>query len=208
MRRIGFLSLLAMLLFFSANLLAQEKQVQGRITGAEDGEPIPGASVVEQGTTNGTISDMDGNYTLTVPVGATLVFQFVGMQEESVTVGEAGRYDVVMSVMAEELDEVMVIGYGTRKKRDIIGSVSSVNSEELSRMQTTTFTDALQGKATGVQITASSGVPGAGTNVLIRGNSSLKLNTSPLWIVDGVPIYSGSGLEETKGSTSQSITTE
>lgn len=203
MRSIVFLTVLIAVILFPVELLAQEKRVQGRITEAGTGEPVPGASIIQQGTNNGTISNPDGNFTLRAPVGATLVVNFVGMQEVRFTVGEQDRYDIELTMVVEELDEVVIIGYGTRKKRDIIGSVSSVSSEELSRMQTTNFTDALQGKATGVQITASSGVPGAGTSVLIRGNSSINLNTSPLWIVDGIPIYSGGGLERTIGSTSQ-----
>lgn len=189
--------------WFSFSLLAQQKTISGNITSSEDGQPVIGATVMQEGTTQGTISDIQGNFTLSVPVGATIVVSYVGMQDYSFVVGERNEYNIVLEAETEELDEVVVIGYGTRKKRDIIGSVATVNSEELNRTPSTSFTEALQGKAAGVQISTSSGVPGAQTNVLIRGNSSLNLNTSPLWIIDGMPIYSGGGLERTIGSTSQ-----
>ena len=199
------LTITAFLLFswITFPLLAQEKTVEGKVTGAEDGQAVIGATVMQEGTTRGTITDVQGEFQMEAPVGATIVVSFVGMEQHSFKVGEQDYYEIVLSAETEELDEVVVIGYGTRKKRDIIGSVSSVTSDELGRTPTASFTEALQGKAAGVQVSTSSGVPGAPTTVRIRGNSSISINTSPLWIIDGMPVYSGGGLERTIGSTGQ-----
>jgi len=197
---------LTTVLFFICSFYAvygQQVTITGKVTGEDDNQPVIGATIVEAGTTQGTISDINGEFSLTTTVGATITVSFVGLQDYSFTVDERTFYEIAMASQTEELDEVVVIGYGTRKKRDIIGSVASVSAEELNRTPSTSFTEALQGKAAGVQITTSSGVPGARTNVLIRGNSSININTSPLWIIDGMPIYSGGGLERTIGSTGQ-----
>jgi len=192
-----------LLLCLGTFVFAQEKIISGNVRSAGDGEPLPGATITLQGSTEGTIADVNGDFTLTVPEGSTLVVSFVGMEDHRFTVDDRMQYNIVLNAQVEELDELVVIGYGTRKKKDMVGSVSSVTSEELTRMPSTSFTEAMQGKAAGVQITTSSGVPGARTNVLIRGSSSINLSTAPLWIVDGMPIYSGGGLEKTIGSTSQ-----
>lgn len=180
-----------------------QMDVSGRVINAEDDQPIPGVTVIQKGTNNGTITDTGGKFSLKVPQGSTLVFSFVGMRAEEITVQNEEPLQVVLIPALEELDEVVVIGYGTKKKRDIIGAVSSVTSEELSNTNEINLTNALQGKAAGIQITSSSGVPGANSSILIRGQNSLNLDTEPLIVVDGMPIYSGSGLEETKGSTKQ-----
>lgn len=182
---------------------AQPKNVTGVVTSAEDGLPVIGATVLEKGTSKGTITDLEGRYSIMVQEGATLIFRFVGLEDQEVLIGNAGEYNVTLRLEAESLDEVVVIGYGTRKKRDMVGSVATVTAEELSSVPASSLTQALQGKAAGVQISSSSGVPGSQTNVLIRGVNSISLNTSPLYIIDGMPIYSGGGLERTIGSTSQ-----
>ncbi len=197
------ISFLLSLVFAVTGLYAQTRTVTGNVTQAEDGAPIPGATVTIRGTSTGTITNLEGDFTLQVQTGDVIEVKFVGLETRTFTVDDRTEYNIILSTANEELDEVIVIGYGTRKKRDIIGSVSSVTADELARVPSTSFTEALQGKAAGVQITTTSGVPGAQTNVLIRGNSSLNLNTSPLWIIDGMPIYSGGGLERTVGSTSQ-----
>ncbi len=203
MNRLLFLCGLFFLLPVSSDVFAQQKSVSGIVLNGEDLQPIPGATVQIKGTTTGTITDLEGEFRLGAAPGSELVISFVGMQDARVTVDERDYYNIKLWSKVEELDEVVVIGYGTRKKRDIIGSVASVSSEELNRVPSTSFTEALQGKATGVQITNSSGVPGAKINVLVRGNSSISLSTDPLWIIDGMPVYAGGGLERTIGSTSQ-----
>lgn len=195
------LTVLLLLIFIHSQ--AQQRTITGTIINTEDNLPIPGATVTIEGTSQGTITDVNGNFSLEVPDGVSLIVRFVGMEDEVFRVDERSTYRIILSPRLEELEELVVIGYGTRKKRDMVGSVASVTSEELNRSAATTFTEALQGKAAGVQISTSSGVPGAPTNVLVRGNSSINLSTDPLWIVDGMPIYAGGGLEQTIGSTRQ-----
>lgn len=188
--------------FFVLSAYAQ-RTVSGLVTGS-DGEPLIGVNIRVEGTGIGTVTDFDGAYTLEVPEDVSeLLFSYVGYQNQVAPINGRSRIDVVMRLDAEALDEVVVIGYGTKKKRDVIGSVATVSSDELVKVPSPSFVAGLQGRATGVQITASSGVPGAPSTVKIRGINSLSIGTDPLWIVDGMPIYAGSGLESTRGATKQ-----
>ena len=184
-------------------LSAQQVAIRGTVIHFEGNVPIEGATILEKGTFNGTISDADGQFMLTVQQGAVLQISYVGMFTEEVPVVGTDPITVVMIPTMEELDEVVVIGYGTRKRRDIIGSVASVSGEDLKALPSSSITSALQGRAAGVQVTNTSGVPGSQVNIRIRGESSLSINNAPLWIIDGMPVYSGGGLERTIGSTSQ-----
>ena len=184
---------------------AQTRQLTGTVTGAADGQSIPGVTVLVKGTQNGTVTDIDGKFSLQIsPNSETLVFSFVGLKTTEVAIGTSTVINVSLETENVALEEMVVVAYGTQKKRDVIGSVASVKSEELTRMATPSFDQALQGLATGVQVSNSSGVPGAPVEIKIRGISSISSGTDPLWIVDGMPIYSGNGLERTQGSTSQS----
>ncbi|HKJ79783.1 MAG TPA: SusC/RagA family TonB-linked outer membrane protein, partial [Prolixibacteraceae bacterium] len=184
--------------------LAQTTRISGMVTD-NGGEPIPGVTVLVKGTQVGTVTNSDGNYSVNVPnENNTLVFSFVGMKTEEREIGNQTTINVEMQTESVNLDEMVVVAYGTQKKRDIIGSVSSVKSDELNRIPSASFDQALQGMATGVQVSSSSGVPGAPVDIKIRGLSSISSGTDPLWIVDGMPIYSGGGLERTQGSTGQS----
>lgn len=195
-----------LLLFFAIafDVSAQSRRVGGTVIGV-DKLPIPGATVMVKGTQTGTITDIDGKYAIQLPVGSeTLVFSFVGLKTKEVSVGQLSTIDVMLEMETVGLDEMVVVAYGTQKKRDVIGSVASVKSEQLTRSNNSSFVQSLQGLATGVQVSSSSGVPGAPVDIKIRGISSISSGTDPLWIVDGMPIYSGGGLEKTQGSTSQS----
>ncbi len=194
---------LALITFFSHYLLAQQLTVEGTVLHFEGNVPIVGASIIEKGTSRGTTTNSEGRFTLTVQEGAVLQISYVGMFTEEVPVVDDEPITVVMIPTVEELDEIVVIGYGTRKRRDIIGSVSSVSGEDLHALPSASITSALQGRAAGVQVTNTSGVPGSQVNIRIRGESSISINNAPLWIIDGMPVYSGSGLERTIGSTSQ-----
>jgi TonB-dependent starch-binding outer membrane protein SusC len=183
---------------------AQHGKVSGTVTGTE-GDPIPGVTVLVKNTSTGAVTDIDGKYTISIPEGGnTLVFSFIGMKTEEIEIENRSVINLTMIAQSVDLDELVVIAYGTQKKRDIIGSVASVKSEELARIPSATFDQALQGMAAGVQVSSSSGVPGAPVTIKIRGISSISSGTDPLWIVDGMPIYSGGGLERTQGSTGQS----
>ena len=168
-------------------VLAQQKiTIKGTVTD-DAGAPLPGVAVVEKGTTNGTITDFDGNYTLGgIPANGTLVFSFVGMRTEEIAVEGQNNINLRMEEESIGLEEVVAIGYGTQKKADLTGAVSAVKGENLAKASTPNLSAALTGKVTGVIATQASGQPGYdGTTFRIRGNSTTK-NNSPLIIVDGV----------------------
>ncbi len=178
--------LFALLMIFSASTLYAQKTVKGTVTDKE-GAPVPGVTVVVKGTTVGTITDVDGKYFLKVPADAkTLVFSMVGMKPVVVPITK-DVIDVVMEPETEQIDEVIVVGYGTQKKSDKTGAVLAVNKDELNQGVLTDPIQALQGKAAGVMITKKGGDPNAGFSVKIRGQAGLYSGTSPLYVVDGVP---------------------
>jgi TonB-linked SusC/RagA family outer membrane protein len=201
MKKIG--NLLFCLFLFSSFLSGQNATITGVVIGSDDKQPIPGVTVVQKGTNNGTITDIEGKYSISLPVGSKLVFSYVGFETQEFQITKDAVIDVIMSPKIEQLDELVVIGYGTKKKRDVLGSVSSISSDEIVSLPASSISNALQGKAAGVVVTNTSGVPGAQVNIRVRGENSISLSTSPLWIIDGMPVYSGSGLERTIGSTSQ-----
>lgn len=162
--------------------------VTGYVTSAEDGLPLPGVTVVLQGTTTGTTTDQDGHYTIEVPdEDAILEFSFVGMRTQEIRVGDQTNIDVEMVSDIVGLDEVVVTGYGVQRRRDLTGSVSSVRVDEIEGMNVESIQKAIQGRAAGVQVTASSGVPGGDVSIIVRGIGSFSANR-PIWIVDGVEI--------------------
>ncbi len=170
----------------------QGKTVTGTVVDV-NGEPIPGASIVVKGTTTGTISDMDGKFTLAgVPQDAVLQFSFVGMRAQEVVVGSRGTIDIRMEEETIGLEEVVAVGYGTLQKRDLTGSVSSVSSDEIASLAVPSVSDALQGKAAGVQV-ISTGTPGSDATIRIRGIGTIN-NNDPLLVIDGIPTLSGLNL--------------
>lgn len=173
--------------------------VSGRVTSLSDNTPLPGVNVLVKGTGTGTVTDVEGQYSLNVPnENDTLVFSSIGYITKEVPVNGQSTIDVALSEDVEQLQEVVVVGYGTKVKRDITGSVATVKSEELQQVPTASFDQALQGQATGLNVTASSGVPGAPSRVMIRGTSSISSGTEPLWVIDGM-ILSGQGGGELSG---------
>lgn len=169
---------------------AQTVTVKGTVTD-KTGETVIGASVVEKGNTgNGTITDIDGNFSLSVPTNATLVFSYVGMTTQEIAVKGQQTINVVLSDDAQALEEVVVIGYGSVKKKDLTGSVATVNSETLAAVPVASATEALQGKMAGVQITTTEGSPDAEMKIRVRGGGSITGDNTPLFIVDGFPVES------------------
>jgi TonB-dependent starch-binding outer membrane protein SusC len=163
----------------------QSRSVSGTITD-ETGAALPGVNIIEKGTTNGTVSDANGNYILSVSSSsAILVFSFVGTETKEVTVGEQTEISVSLGSSAETLAELVVIGYGTQKRSDITGAISSLKSENFNQGVVTNPGQLLQGKVAGVNVTSASGEPGAAQNVIIRGIGSLRSGTQPLYVVDG-----------------------
>ncbi|WP_461630343.1 SusC/RagA family TonB-linked outer membrane protein [Labilibaculum euxinus] len=182
-------SLFSMLILFVIGLqsvLAQSREVSGVVTSADDGLSIPGVSVIVKGTTIGTTTDFDGNYSLNVPAdGKVLVFSFVGMtmQELEIT---SSTINVVMASESIGMDEVVVVGYGTVTRSELTGSVASVNTEDLAGKPVASVAQALQGKVAGVQIVSTSGRTGDATQISVRGNGSLSASNNVLYIIDGV----------------------
>ena len=185
------LMLLLACLFVGVGLAtAQTQKVTGVVISDEDGQPVIGATVRVEGTDMGAITDVDGAFTINnVPSSAnTLIISFVGMQTQEVEIQPNVR--VSLRTDAEMLDEVMVVAYGTAKKSAFTGSASTVKSEKIAVVQTSNVTDALAGQVAGVQVTKSSGQPGSGSSVRIRGIGSFSASNNPLYVVDGIP-YDG-----------------
>nr|WP_321453761.1 SusC/RagA family TonB-linked outer membrane protein [uncultured Carboxylicivirga sp.] len=166
----------------------QEVTLKGKVTSADTGEPIPGVNVVIKGTTNGTITDIDGKYTLTATKGQTLVFMFVGMKNHEVIIGDASTINVALESEVIGLDEVVAIGYGTIKTADVTSSVSSVKSEDFNVGSVQDAGQLIQGKVAGLTLNTTSGDPTGNTTIRLRGNTTLNgTSTAPLVLVDGVP---------------------
>lgn len=166
----------------------QPKAVSGKVTDST-GAPLPGVTVVVKGTTQGMITDMDGIYNITnVPVNATLAFSFVGMKSQEIAVSSKSNINVVMIEESIGLDEVVAVGYGTQSKKSVTGSIQSVGTDELADIPVTTAAQKLQGKLSGVQINQTTGRPGQGMSIRVRGQASLTAGNSPLYVVDGFPI--------------------
>ena len=151
--------LLLPMLFFSFSAFAQ-KSVSGTVTAASDGQPLPGVNVLVQGTTQGTITDFDGKYQLSVSEGQTLVFTFVGFTNQNVVVGSQNVYDVILEEETSDLDEVVVVGYGVQKKKLVTGATVQVKGDDLSKLSTTSALTAMQSQTPGVVIQQNSGQAG------------------------------------------------
>ena len=176
-------------------VMAQAKVVTGQVTD-QNGEPIIGANVVVKGTTAGTITDLDGNYSLDVPENATLVFSYLGMATQEIPV-TGNTVSVVLKEDNQVLEEVVVTGYGTTKKRDLVTSVSSVNADQLKDVPVASAAEALQGKMAGVSVTTTEGSPDADVKIRVRGGTSLTQSSDPLYIVDGFQVSSISDIPPT-----------
>lgn len=167
---------------------SQEAQVSGKVVD-DTGEGLPGVNIIiknKQG--KGTVTDLDGNYSLAAEQGDVLVFSFVGFTNEEITVGSQSTIDVEMNMDIASLSEVVVVGYGTQVKREITGSISKVESKEINQFPVPSFEAALQGRAAGVQVVQGSGMAGSGSILRVRGISSISAGGDPLYVIDGVPI--------------------
>ncbi len=183
--------LLAILFSIMGNqVMAQNKTVTGTVTDKSTGEAIPGASVYIKGTTNGTITDMDGNYNLQANEGDVIVFSFIGYTDSELTLGSESVMNVALEGDVISLNEVVAVGYGTQKKKELTGAVAQVKAEDMTKIVASDFTKALQGQVAGVNVTESSGRPGDQANIQIRGLGSISSDTQPLYVVDGIPYNS------------------
>jgi TonB-linked SusC/RagA family outer membrane protein len=173
------------------SLQAQDRTVSGRVTGSDDNGGLPGANVAVRGTTRGTTTDANGTYRLSVPEGSTLVFSAVGYTRQEIAVGTRTTVDVVLQAENSQLNEVVVIGYGTATKREITGAQASVGGDEIRNVPIPSIDRLLQGRGAGVQINSNNGIPGGSTQVRIRGVGSISAGNDPLYIIDGVQIAPG-----------------
>lgn len=177
--------------FMISSAFAQEVTVTGKVVDGDTQEPLPGVSIVVVGTTTGTITNFDGEYTIDVTTGSQLLFSYIGYTEVTKDVTGGGTMNIELAPSTEALEEVVVVGYGSVKKKDATGAVSSVKTEDFNRGVQSSPSDLIQGKVSGVMITNSSGDPGANTSIRIRGNSSVRSGNDPLIVVDGVPLSGG-----------------
>lgn len=176
---------------FSLTLFSQNITVRGNVTDAETGEAMIGLNVVIRGTTRGVATDMNGNYTMTdCPPDATLVFSFVGYEPVEEAVSGRTTIDVIISPSSSLVEDVVVIGYGTVSRRDVMGSITSVQGEDLARVPVSSAVEALTGKMAGVHIVTTEGSPDADINIRVRGGGSVTQSSTPLLIVDGFPVNS------------------
>ncbi len=172
---------------------AADLTVTGTVTGENQG-PLPGVTVTVKGTQNGTITDADGRYRLTVAdENAVLVFSFIGYLTQEVPVGGRTTIDLNLAPDVKALSEVVVVGYGSQEKRDVTGAITSVKGADLTKFQSPSLDAMLQGQGTGIQVNQATGVPGGPVRVQIRGISSVSSGTEPLWVIDGIPISNPPG---------------
>ncbi|MEM8568033.1 MAG: SusC/RagA family TonB-linked outer membrane protein [Bacteroidota bacterium] len=189
MKKFLLLSFMLMFTFAFSETWAQERTISGKVTAVEDGTALPGVNVVLKGTSSGTVTDIDGNYTLSVPSdGGTLVFSFIGLSTEEIEIGTRSVVDLSMSPDVQQLSEVVVTAIGIEREKKALGyAVSDVSGDLLAQKSEPDPVRSLQGKVPGVNIISSGGAAGGGTNINIRGQSSLLGNNQPLFVVDGVP---------------------
>ncbi|MDR1370661.1 MAG: TonB-dependent receptor [Dysgonamonadaceae bacterium] len=185
--------ILISMLFSVRSAMAQAKVVSGIVTD-ESGMSIPGVNVVVKGTSNGVITDLEGKYSIgNIEGSSVLFFSYMGYASVEVPVGNKTVVNVVLKEDTRSLDEIVVVGYGTQRKKDLTGSIVSISGEDLGEMPALSFDQALQGKVPGAQITQTTGAPGGNVNIIVRGISSITGGNSPLYVVDGFPVGTGGG---------------
>ena len=180
------LTILMAFCFGITSVFAQTKQISGKVTD-EGGAPIPGVSVLVKGTTIGTVTNPDGNFSLAVPGNDVLSFSFIGMKTVEVQITDNNFYNVTMQYAVIGVDEVMVVAYGTAKKESFTGSAEVINNATLEKRPVANISKAIEGQVAGVQATSGSGQPGEGATIVIRGFGSINSSNNPLYVVDGVP---------------------
>lgn len=170
---------------------AQSKVVTGVVTD-DQGQPLPGVAVMVPGTTSGTVTDFDGKYSLNVGDAANLSFSFIGFQTEKVAIGGRSTVSIQLKSDSQELDDVVVVGYGTMKKSDVSGASVNVGEEAIKASVITNLDQSLQGRAAGVTSVATSGAPGSSSSIRVRGQATINANAEPLYVIDGV-VFQGGG---------------
>ncbi len=184
MRRI-----IVLLIFSGISLLGfSQKTITGKVTSASDEMPLPGVNVTIKGTSDGTVTDLNGDYSITVNEGQTLIFSYIGYLSEEVVIESQTAIDILMIEDVTKLDEVVLVGYGTMKRSDLTTASVTVSGETLQQSVSSGLDQALQGRAAGVVVTQTSGQPGSSVSVRIRGNNTINAAAEPLYVIDGVPV--------------------
>ncbi|MEM7549123.1 MAG: TonB-dependent receptor [Bacteroidota bacterium] len=196
--------------FLFQKVSAQERSISGRLTSTDDGSGLPGVNVVLKGTTVGTVSDIEGNYKLSVPAeGGTLVFSFIGLAPQEVEIGSRSVIDIQMQSDVTELSEVVVVGFGSQERKKLTTAVSSIDSKAFENIPVQNFQNALQGRLAGVNVTAANGTLGSPVSIRVRGVSSINASNQPLFVIDGAVLNNdtnpntgaiGSGLGRADGT--------
>ncbi|MDW7690446.1 TonB-dependent receptor [Flammeovirgaceae bacterium SG7u.132] len=180
----------ALLLLLTGALYAQDTKITGKVTSVGDPEGLPGVSIVEKGTTNGVITSIDGSFSITVPKGAVLIFSFLGFVAQEIEVGNQSVINPVLKEDVTQLEEVVVVGYGTVKKSDLTGSVATLSGEDLRKAPTSSAAEAISGRIPGVNVLTTDGSPDAEIVIRVRGGGSVTQDNSPLYVVDGFIVSS------------------
>jgi hypothetical protein len=188
-------------LFVFCSAYAQQKTISGVVTEASNGEPVIGASVAIKNTSVGTATDLDGKFSLTVPAnGTTLVVSYVGFLPQELPIDKT-HFEITLKESATDLDELVVIGYGTQRKRDLTGAISSISAKEITARPVASIGEALSGRMAGVQAATAEGSPDADIIIRVRGGGSITQDNSPLFIVDGFPVSSISDISPNEIAT-------
>jgi TonB-dependent starch-binding outer membrane protein SusC len=201
MKKILLVKIFSVLMLVTSLAWAQERTISGRVTSADDGSALPGVNVLVKGTAQGTITDSDGAYRISLPSGSgTLSFSFVGFVSQDVEVGNRAVVDVRLATDVTQLSEVVVTGYSSIEKRQLSAAIASVKGSAIENLPIQSFDRALQGRAAGVLVQSNNGIPGGGVNIRIRGTGSILAGNTPLYIVDGVQINSTSNASFTQSN--------
>ncbi len=185
-----YLTVVLMLVLTAGIVQAQDTQVSGTVVD-ETGTPLPGVTILLKGTTRGTTTDLDGKYSIAAPANGVLVFSFIGYNNVEETVGSRSKIDLALTPDVSNLDEVIVVGYGTQKKSQLTGAISSVGNKEIQELPITDARQALQGRAAGVDVVQPGSKPGSAPQVRIRGRRSFNASNEPLYVIDGIPTVGG-----------------
>lgn len=204
MKRILLTCFMLVFTLCSTALLAQDRTVSGVVTGASDGLPLPGVNILIKGTTTGVSTDANGNYSISVPANTTLVFRYLGFITREVAVGNQSVLNVSLQEDVQELGEVVVVGYGSTVKKEVTGSIASIKQEDIEKLPVSNVAQVLQGQSSGVFVNTASGTPGGAINVRVRGTTSVNGSSTPLYIIDGVPVVSGNIVSNNFGGQEQS----
>ncbi|WP_235893396.1 carboxypeptidase-like regulatory domain-containing protein [Litoribacter populi] len=203
MRKVLLFVLAFLVMAANGHVMAQQQRVvTGTVISEEDGEGLPGATILVKGTSIGTTTDLDGNFSISVPAGSNvLIISYVGLTTQEIPIGDRSNINITLATDAAQLSEVVVTAIGIERDKKALGyAVTTVGEELITNRPEADVSRVLQGKVAGVNITATNGTSGAGTNIIIRGYSSATGSNQPLFIVDGVPFNSGTNAQHsTKG---------